>query len=284
MLARNTAVPAWLLEVLADPETGEQLDYDGAGTLRSPAGATYSIESGLVDLAPKDTNFDEYDGLFGNHRPGDLEVLTPGQIRFRKNIRSFLRSLPAGATVLDAGSSEAEFHDIRPDLRFIPLDLARTRLRYALSTGRSDFVLLADLRKPPLRQRSIDIVICTHVLQHLDDDAEIVAAATSLLQRLAPGGRAFCTIPIGPAEELLRQNADWIEVESSWPSVGKRSRRYRDRIVVQQRRLAAFVPNGVLSAAVTHVSNGANSVFEAVDRRRPNPLRPDTYVLRVKRA
>lgn len=51
----------------------------------------------------------------------------------------------------------------------------------------------ADITALPFRDESFDFAICSHVLEHVEDDR---AAMTELFRVLAPGGRAVVMVPI----------------------------------------------------------------------------------------
>ena len=70
-----------------------------------------------------------------------------------------------------------------PLLDRVTIDLARTR----------DIALQADLTRLALRDAAFDAVLCSHVLEHVDDDR---AAMRELRRVLAPGGLAIVLIPL----------------------------------------------------------------------------------------
>lgn len=72
----------------------------------------------------------------------------------------------------------------------------------------------ADLMDLPFPDASFDVVICSHVLEHVPDDR---AAMAELARVLTPGGRALVLVP-----------ADWKRVETAEdPAIDTPSKRYR---------------------------------------------------------
>ena len=54
-------------------------------------------------------------------------------------------------------------------------------------------VLKLDITKPILKDDSVDVVICNHVLEHIPDDS---LAMSEMYRVLKPGGRAFIMVPL----------------------------------------------------------------------------------------
>ena len=69
-----------------------------------------------------------------------------------------------------------------PALRYVSVDM------YDPAVDRA-----ADLTALPFRDESFDFAICSHVLEHIEDDR---AAMEELFRVLAPGGRAVVMVPI----------------------------------------------------------------------------------------
>jgi SAM-dependent methyltransferase len=60
-------------------------------------------------------------------------------------------------------------------------------------SNRPNIVLTMDVSAVPLRSRSVDAVICVHVLEHVDDDR---AAMAELHRILRPGGWTLISVPL----------------------------------------------------------------------------------------
>ncbi|HVE87402.1 MAG TPA: hypothetical protein VND93_31310 [Myxococcales bacterium] len=111
--------------------------------------------------------------------------------------------------VLDVGSANAEpryleaLHALRIP-RLLGLDLVRARALRGQA-------LVGDVRRPPLRPRSVDLVIAISVIEHVGRDNTVYverdrgpqdpegdfASARALGELLRPGGRLLVTLPFG---------------------------------------------------------------------------------------
>lgn len=81
----------------------------------------------------------------------------------------------------------------RPNLTYVTGDLL---------TGDTDMVLdLTDIRAA---DASFDVILCSHVLEHIPDDA---LAMREMRRVLAPGGWALLVVPFDPAREITYE--DW---------------------------------------------------------------------------
>jgi SAM-dependent methyltransferase len=71
---------------------------------------------------------------------------------------------------------------------------AQPRLRYVSGDRESALAMVRfDLERLPVRDGSFDVVLCTHVLEHVDDAR---AALRELLRVLGPGGWALLQSPV----------------------------------------------------------------------------------------
>ena len=83
----------------------------------------------------------------------------------RTGIRLFLqmraRTLPAGASVLDAGAGDAPYRVLFEHCRYV-----RTDWEQSNHAGAQESDVLAPLHRMPLEDRSFDVVVNTQVLEH----------------------------------------------------------------------------------------------------------------------
>src|SRR5690606_40218460 len=88
---------------------------------------------------------------------------------------------------------------VAPELAFMAILKDRKNLEYVpgdkMVAGYSDQkgVRNIDLTALEFPDRSFDLVICNHVLEHIPDD---LAAMREIHRVLAPGGKAVITVPI----------------------------------------------------------------------------------------
>jgi SAM-dependent methyltransferase len=62
----------------------------------------------------------------------------------------------------------------------------------------------ADMTDLPFREASFDYAICSHVLEHIEDDR---AAIAELYRVIAPGGRAIVMVPIDMKRDRTYEDA-----------------------------------------------------------------------------
>src|SRR5580658_1368439 len=127
----------------------------------------------------------------------DFSRYTPGARHRRRLILDCLSS-ERFASVLDVGCGNGELlallHGTHPDVSALagvdlsPDQVSRNRARLP---GMEFFAL--DIQKEPL-DRAFDLVVCSEVIEHLDDQR---AAVTNLARMVNPGGRLVLTCPTG---------------------------------------------------------------------------------------
>jgi SAM-dependent methyltransferase len=98
--------------------------------------------------------------------------------------------------------------------------------------------LQADLEQLPLDDAAFDLILCSHVLEHLDDDQR---AMRELWRVLAPGGRALLLVPIDMARAATEDAPSIVDPSARERRFGQRDhvRRY-GRDFVDRLRSAGF--------------------------------------------
>lgn len=194
-----------LLEVLADPVTGEALslvDDDGAdvveeGRLASPSGRSFPIVRGV----PRMVAGEEYGESFGlqwnRFARVQLDSAT-GTDHSRRRFDDETGWSPAtlaGKWVVDAGCGSGRFAEIAAGhgAKVIAMDLSSAVDAAHRNLGHLPgvHVVQGDLRHLPVRRDAIDRLYCLGVLQHTPDP---VASSEALVRALPPGGEFAFTI------------------------------------------------------------------------------------------
>ena len=95
----------------------------------------------------------------------------------RRRLREFVASMPQSATIVDLGSS---LRRLSPSI--LCLDLIPT----------PGVDLVGDLHRIPLRDDALDAIVCTGVLEHVEDPNRVVEEFWRVLR---PGGRIYASLP-----------------------------------------------------------------------------------------
>ena len=112
-------------------------------------------------------------------------------------IEETLKKIPAGLTILDAGAGECQFKKFCSHLEYISQDFAQYHGEgeVGLQTGswdNSKLDIVSDILSIPLPNHSMDVVMCTEVLEHIPDPA---AAIKEFGRLVKPGGYLLITAP-----------------------------------------------------------------------------------------
>lgn len=114
-------------------------------------------------------------------------------------LRRLLGRIGPARTVLNAGSGEGLFSSLLltiPEVRQVTEMDFSYRSQRRLPADRRQRIVAASLTAVPASNGVFDLVLCTEVLEHIDDDA---AALDELRRVLAPGGWLLITVPTPPA-------------------------------------------------------------------------------------
>ena len=83
-----------------------------------------------------------------------------------------LGSLSPTSVIVDMGGGTGAFrHLCPPACRYLCLDMDRSKLRGHRRKHRRGVVILSDATRPPVKDRSADVVLCTFLAHHLSDQA-----------------------------------------------------------------------------------------------------------------
>ncbi|MFN7971472.1 MAG: class I SAM-dependent methyltransferase [Acidobacteriota bacterium] len=134
--------------------------------------------------------------------------------------------LPAGARILDAGcGTGAGLDNLERFGKAFGVDFSPDALAFCRRRGKP-YLLRTRLEALGVRDASFDVITILDVLEHIDDDAKVLA---SLLRALKPGGRLIVTVPAYP---FL-----WSEHDEAL----HHKRRYRVRELAERVTSAGFV-------------------------------------------
>jgi ubiquinone/menaquinone biosynthesis C-methylase UbiE len=104
-----------------------------------------------------------------------------------------------GLTILNAGAGEGSFSPLLLAIpgvaRVVELDYSYRSGAVGTSDNRQHSVA-ASLTEIPIKSASVDLVLCSEVLEHIADDA---SALDELCRVLVPGGWLLITVPTPPA-------------------------------------------------------------------------------------
>lgn len=112
-------------------------------------------------------------------------------------IEAFLKKIPPGLTLLDAGAGESQFKKFCSHLNYIAQDFGQydgngdTGLQMG-SWDNSRLDIVSDITAIPLPDASVDAIMCTEVFEHIPDP---IAAVKEFNRLLKPGGYLLITAP-----------------------------------------------------------------------------------------
>jgi 2-polyprenyl-3-methyl-5-hydroxy-6-metoxy-1,4-benzoquinol methylase len=106
--------------------------------------------------------------------------------------------IPAGASVLDAGAGECQYQKYFAHTKYAAQDFAAYHgtaeglQKEKWNYGKIDYV--CDITAIPVPDASFDVVLCTEVLEHVQDP---IATVRELTRVLRPGGKLLLSAPLG---------------------------------------------------------------------------------------
>ncbi|MGZ6210631.1 MAG: class I SAM-dependent methyltransferase [Syntrophales bacterium] len=100
------------------------------------------------------------------------------------------KEIPSGSTVLDAGAGECRFASLFSHCRYMAIDFAKGDPKWNYKR----LSMLGDLLSLPLKNGSVDVIICTQTLEHVNDPDILLK---ELYRALKSGGRLYLTAPLG---------------------------------------------------------------------------------------
>jgi ubiquinone/menaquinone biosynthesis C-methylase UbiE len=112
-------------------------------------------------------------------------------------IERTLKRIPSGLTLLDAGAGESQFKKFCSHLNYIAQDFGQYdgSGEIGLQTGawdNSKLDIVSDITSIPLPDASVDVIMCTEVLEHIPNP---VAALQEFSRLVKPNGYLLITAP-----------------------------------------------------------------------------------------
>lgn len=104
------------------------------------------------------------------------------------------RNVPAGSRVLDVGAGSAPYRGLFAHCDYKTQDLAQLKAEQLRYGGYAPIDLVSAADSIPISDASVDVVLCTEVLEHVP---EPIAVVTEFGRILAPAGRLILTAPLG---------------------------------------------------------------------------------------
>eukprot|EP00899_Mesostigma_viride_P012474 jgi/Mesvir1/21227/Mv06663-RA.1 len=107
-------------------------------------------------------------------------------------VAQFLKSLPAGSVVADAGCGNGKYLGVCAGLAMLGSDISDELMKICARRGFD--VVVADSLALPYRTNCCDAAISVAVLHHISSEARRRAAIIELLRVVRPGGRVLVTV------------------------------------------------------------------------------------------
>jgi ubiquinone/menaquinone biosynthesis C-methylase UbiE len=96
-------------------------------------------------------------------------------------------SLASGSVVLDVGAGTLRYRSLFAHCRYVPQDHPDVQM----AEGDAEIVR-SDITSIPLEAASVDAIICTEVLEHVEEPLRAIEEFARLLR---PGGQLFLSVP-----------------------------------------------------------------------------------------
>jgi SAM-dependent methyltransferase len=116
----------------------------------------------------------------------------PNAFQRDRFVKALADKLPPGSRVLDAGAGACKYRPFFAHCHYESQDFCQYRGPLVNYLQPIDHV--CEVTKIPLPDGSLDVVLCTEVLEHVPDPMAVLAEFARLLK---PGGRLLLTTPLG---------------------------------------------------------------------------------------
>jgi len=110
----------------------------------------------------------------------------PSRIKLFEFVREASNSVPASSMILDAGAGEGMYKALFETKKYVSIDLGKIYKTYG------DISAISNLDKIPFSTDQFDLVVCTQVLEHVNDPKSVL---NELWRVLKPGSCLWISVP-----------------------------------------------------------------------------------------
>jgi SAM-dependent methyltransferase len=114
-------------------------------------------------------------------------MLNPSRVRLEAFVTEAAAAVPPGAVVLDAGAGDCRYQRFFSERKYESADFCQVEKEYAKVT------YVCDLKQIPVGDASYDLVLCTQVLEHVNEPRRVLKEFARILK---PGGQLWLTAPL----------------------------------------------------------------------------------------
>lgn len=114
-------------------------------------------------------------------------MMNPSRVRLEEFVAEAAAAVPPGAAVLDAGAGDCRYQRFFTQRNYESADFCQVEKEYAKVT------YVCDLKQIPVGDASYDLVLCTQVLEHVNEPGGVLREFARVLK---PGGQLWLTAPL----------------------------------------------------------------------------------------
>jgi SAM-dependent methyltransferase len=115
--------------------------------------------------------------------------LNSSRIYLERFLRAAAQSVPAGAHVLDAGAGDCRYKPLFAHTSYVATDFCQVDKPYHLQ----ELDYIADLKSIPVWSGRYDLVVCSQVLEHINEPKQVLR---ELYRVLKPDGALWLSAPL----------------------------------------------------------------------------------------
>ncbi len=124
-------------------------------------------------------------------------------------VTAVAKEISSGSIVLDAGAGECQYAPLFSHCLYVSVDFAKGDSQWNYKR----LSIIGDILSLPLKNRSVDVALCTQTLEHVNNPGILLE---ELFRVLKPGGQLFLTAPLGwpihqPPHDFFRYTSYGLE-------------------------------------------------------------------------